>query len=127
MSVLNDVFLPNPELGNKALSSDAKDHVYSALKKLKNSSVTTYDALISNLSDAGLFSTLSSKEINELLSSAIGEMSESYLDVFQQAVEKMPSFIKIFLTLCQRCHNSFPQMVIKLFFMAKNSKEVLKS
>lgn len=92
MRVLNDMFLQHPELKSKALSSDAKKLVYSELAKQKNA----YTTSISNFSNSDVFSTLSSQEINELLSAAIGEMSESYLDVFQQAVEKNAQFYKDF-------------------------------
>ncbi|MCW2477113.1 MULTISPECIES: IpaD/SipD/SspD family type III secretion system needle tip protein [unclassified Symbiopectobacterium] len=92
MHVLDDMFSQNPELKSKALSPAAKELVYSELDKKRNA----YAALISSFSNTGLFSTLSSKEINDLLSTAIGEMSESYLDVFQQAVEKNAQFYKDF-------------------------------
>ncbi|MCW2480421.1 IpaD/SipD/SspD family type III secretion system needle tip protein [Candidatus Symbiopectobacterium sp. NZEC135] len=93
MRVLDDLFSQNPELKNKALSADTKELVYSTLEKQRSSS---YAVLISSILNSDVFSTLSSKEINDLLSGAIGEMSESYLDVFQQAVEKNAQFYKDF-------------------------------
>lgn len=93
MRVLDDLFLQNPELKNKALSSDTKELVYSTLAKQGRS---FYAAPISSFSNSDVFSTLSSKEISDLISSAIGEMSESYLDVFQHAVEKNAQFYKDF-------------------------------
>lgn len=93
MRVLDDLYLQNPELKNKALSSDTKELVYSTRTKQGSAS---YAALMSSFSNSDTFSTLSSKEINDLIASAIGEMSESYLDVFQQAVEKNVQFYKDF-------------------------------
>ncbi len=91
--VLDDLFSLNPELKNRALSVDTKELIYSTLEKQKSSS---YATLISSILNSDVFNTLSSKEINDLLSGAIGEMSESYLDVFQQAVEKNAQFYKDF-------------------------------
>ncbi|MGG2140559.1 IpaD/SipD/SspD family type III secretion system needle tip protein [Symbiopectobacterium sp. RP] len=93
MRVLDDLFLQNPELENKAFSSDTKEPVYLTLAKRGGAS---YVAPVSSLSNSDVFSTLSSKKINDLISTAIGKMSESYLNVFQQAVEKHSQFYKNF-------------------------------
>lgn len=92
MHVLDELFLKNPELKNKVLSSDTKERVFSTLAKLGNS----FSTLLSGFSNFDAFKTLSSKEINDLLTSVIGEMSDNYLDVFQQAVEKNAQFYKDF-------------------------------
>lgn len=89
---LDNLFLQHPELKNKALSSDIKEHAYSEVVSLKNSSPD----FVSSFLSFDEFGTLSSKEINDLLCDAIEEMSESYLDVFQQAVEKNAKFYKDF-------------------------------
>ncbi len=90
--ILDDLFLQNPELKNKVLSSDVREKTFLEQVKLKEN----YGVFLPSISKFDGFSTLSSKEINELLSSAIGEMSKSYLDVFQQAVEKNTQFYKDF-------------------------------
>lgn len=92
MDFLDRFISKNTELKNKALPSDVKEKAFQALVKLKES----YAAFLPSISKVDYFSTLSSKEINDLLSKAIGEMSESYLDVFQQAVEKNAQFYKDF-------------------------------
>lgn len=96
MSVIKDMFAQHPELKESSSSSVINELAYFALEDLNHESAITYDSVISDLADSGDFTTLSSRDINDKVSDAIDSMSESYLDVFQEAVTKNAEFYKDF-------------------------------
>ncbi|MGK2888108.1 MAG: IpaD/SipD/SspD family type III secretion system needle tip protein [Candidatus Malihini olakiniferum] len=91
----------------KSSSSTLNEHVDSALEDLKGASALAYDGIISYTIDYFWFDTFSSRKINKLVSNAINSISERYLDVFQQAVEKNALFYKDFYDFM----SSLPQLI----------------
>lgn len=70
------------------------------------------------IATAGVYDTASSREICAELAKAIGIMSESYLDVFQQAVEKNAAFYQDFSDFMSKLKN---------FIEASDDKTILKA
>lgn len=118
MNVLSMLSAASPPSADETAPIAAGKQAKTALPEpVPAGELASYRALVDALLLKG-YDTASSREICAELAKAIGVMSDSYLDVFQQAVEKNAAFYQDFSDFMSKLKN---------FVEAKDDKTILKA